>query len=255
MKKFKKYLEILFCERGFAEVEDPTLAAKQELETTKAQLAEETKRREALENEKRGIFDDLKTERQKRQELEQTLNANKRHIDDQRGDLEIDDEEIIDGKRLKRVLKVVSDNLNKRDVNNVEIRAAERVAMDEMRIQELSELNPKKYPIDYDEAIEEFTKLANADPSLWEQYDAQKYKAGGRPAEFAYRLALRESPKFREVHEKRIREEVVDKLNEDKDPKKLKGGGSGAGKTGDRLSDSDISNMTDAELAARLRTT
>lgn len=232
------------------EKETPTPGADQELEDLKAKLKETEEKNAALEKEKGGIYRDLKSEQEKRRQYEEQLaEKDKRIREEEDKDIfsNLADDEYITGKQLKAFQKDMSVKERNRLIRDMRLRADERAFTDEQRMQELTELNPKKYPIAYQEAIDAFVELANKDPLLWEQYDQMKLKPGGKPAEFAYKTAVREHQKFQEATAKKTRETLLDEMRKkENEPIKLRGGG--GSKRLEDLSDSDISSLSDEEL-------
>lgn len=208
----------------------------------------------SLEREKKGIYGDLKSEKERRQDLERRIQEKERLIDEKKDLIEsLADDEYITGKHLKDIRRSEQEKTAKIMRDGAVRRGEERMADDENRMSELCELNPKKYPVSYVDAIKEFEALANEDSSLWEEVDKAKYTPGGRPAEIAYKIALRESPKFQEMTRKKTREELLEEIeNQGRSPRRLSGS-SGGGKSIERLSDSDIHHMTDEELQRALR--
>lgn len=265
MNKLKHFLKLaihpLMNERGEVSIGDdedkdgkekkdtPSPAAIQELER---KLKEAEDKAKEFENEKKGIYGDLKKERERNRQLEQSLDEKEKAIskgteEDPLGD--IADDDIITGKQLKKLNQAHTEKQRKTMVANFRFMADERVANDEDRVSTLCELRPDKYPVPYADAIKAFTELAENDPSLWQQYDAAKHRPGGKPAELAYKIALREHPKFKEQTEKTAREKLLEEMEEHEGkPKKLKGGSGGGSKRLEEMSDEEIGNLSDEDL-------
>lgn len=266
---FLQYLvSTLSNERGEAEIQDPPVkegeeqdpppGAKQEPTLEERLAAMESKYDEA-EREKKGIYDDLKSERERRRELEQKMAQNEQKIreqDEQDPLSGLGDEDFITAKQLKQLQAAHSLRERKRIMADLQGRAAERMASDESRLIELCDLNPKKFPVPYEEAIKEFESLAKKDPSLWDEIDRQKFKPGGKPAEAAYRIALRESSKFLQEKERRTREALLDEIENHEDkPRRLRSGSGGAARRLDQMSDQEIMGLSDDDLDKALRST
>ena len=228
---------------------DPSPGAKQEPQED--QLKKLQEQIATLEKEKSGIYRDLKTEQEKRRQYEDKLLQLEQKVtkaEDEDLISKVDDEDFITGKQLK----VLMDTLNKRErdryVRDAQMRGQERAANDEVRLKEIVEANPKKYPVSYDEAIQAFIELADKDPGIWRQYDTLKFTPGGKPAEFAYKYALREHEKFQKVQEQRTRENLIEELRrKENEPVKFRSS-SGSSKSIDDLSNEDVSHMSDEEL-------
>lgn len=265
IKKFLKvFLSPLFNERGEVRIgeeeeleekdkKNPPAGANQQLEEAQKRIKELEEKAASLETEKKGIYSDFKKERETRQKLEQqTLEEKERMLRRESGEDEfgeIGDDDFITGKHLKKLISGLNGRDKKRAIQEMENRANERVAVDEDRMSNLCEAKPDKYPIPYEEAIDAFKELAEKDPTLWAKYDRARFRPGGKPAELAYKIALREHPKFKDQSEKTVREKLLDELEEKgKRPPKLKAGGSGGKTRLEDMTDEEIANLTDDEL-------
>lgn len=234
--------------------EIPSPGAKQEPEED--QLKKLQEQIAALEKEKSGIYRDLKGEQEKRRQYEDKLLQLEQKVtkaEDEDFVSQVGDEDFITGKQLKAFIDTLSKRERERYVRDAQMRGQERAATDEVRMKEIVEANPKKYPVNYDEAIQAFIELADKDPGLWRQYDTLKFTPGGKPAEFAYKYALREHDKYRAEAERKTRENLIEELRrKENEPVRLRSG-SGAGKRIEDLSDVEISNMSDDELEKAMR--
>lgn len=232
--------------------EKPSAGAEQQLEETNKRIKELEERLDAETKEKKGIYGDLKKEQEKRKQLEASLEERERKIQREEDDdifAEMGDEDFITGKHLKKFNQAVTAREKKRIVQELQSRADERLANDEHRMMELCESGSEKFPVSYDEAIEAFKELAEDDPTIWRQFDAEKYRPGGRPALLAYKIAVREHKKFQEETKRKTREQLLNDMEEkEKKPAKLKGGAGGAAKRLDEMSDEEISGLSDEEL-------
>lgn len=204
-----------------------------------------------LQFESSGKERDLREERRLRQELEGKL-GQLQDASDHLGLKDLKDEDYVSAAQLKKVMTGVLSVLKTQRQHDGEARADERMADDEERMR--GRLGADKDAVSYDEAIDEFKALAAKDPSLWDDVNREARRQGGRPAEKAYKIALRESPKYRGLERKRGREEVIRQIDEGGKVPSLKGsGGGGKGpKDLSKLTDEEIAKMSDAELDAAL---
>lgn len=259
----KLILSPLMNERGEVRVGDeeedeakdkknPPAGADQQLEELNKRIKELEEKTAATEAEKKGIYADLKRERETRRNLEQSLEERERKIKegtDEDAFGNIGDDDLITGKHIKHLLRGLGEREKKRLALDLKMRADDRVALDEQRVEELCETKPEKYPIPYEDAIKAFLELAEKDPSLWQAYDAAKHRSGGKPADYAYKTALREHPKFKEQTEIKAREKLLDELERaEKTPKKLRAGSGGGSKRLEDMSEDELSNLSDEEL-------
>jgi hypothetical protein len=230
----------------------PPPGANQELDTAQAKIKELEEKAATLEKEKSGIYRDLKQEQEKRRQTDERLSEIEAKIkgeEEKNLSEQVSDDEYITGKHFKTLLKDLNSKERQRLVRDLQLRSAERVFSDEQRLMELIELNPRKYPVPYQEAVDAFKELADKDSSLWDQFDSIKLKPGGRPAEFVYKYALDHHDKFQKSKEKTIRESLLDDMRrEESKPVKIKTGAGAVSKKLDDLTDEDISNLSDEEL-------
>lgn len=234
------------------EKEIPPPGANQELEKLQKELEALREEKASIEKEKKGIYSDYKKEQEKRRQAEASLEERERKLkEEEKSDIfeNLGDEDYITGKQLKKLTNALSVRERNRVMADLKMRADERVASDEARMQEICEVKSEKFPVPYDDAINAFIELAEKDPTLWTQYDQAKFKPGGRPAELAYKIALREHPKYQKLTEEKTRERLIEEMEKNgESPKKLKSGGGGAGKRLEDMTDQEISNLSDDEL-------
>lgn len=230
---------------------DPPPAANQELEKRLKELEDKTAQ---LESEKKGIYADLKKEEARRREAEERLSFKEKKIRESKEEedellSDLEDDEYLTGKQLKSFHKKLLDRGKQREIGLMKVQADERVANDEARMQDLCELNPDKYPVAWADAVEAWKELCEEDPSLWQQYDFEKFRPGGHPAKLIYKIVLRDHDKFQDLTKKKTREELLDEMEkQDASKKKLKGGGGSGKKSLEDMSDEEISNLSDEEL-------
>lgn len=223
-----------------------------QLQTLTTQITDLTAKLKELEHERTGTVNDLREERRLRQQLEATVKKAEGEVEDL-GLSTLKDEDYLTAGTFKKALTGLTKALAKSREQDSVARAEERMADDEAR---MTEKTSGKDAVPYDDALDEFKTLAKSDPSLWEDVQREARRPGGKPAEKAYKIALRESPKFRDLERKRAREDVVRQIDETGKLPTLKGGG---GKAGDKdltkLTDEEIAGLSDEELDALLKKT
>ena len=219
-----------------------------ELETLTKSITDLNSRIKELEHESSGKEADLREERRLRQQLEDKIKQAEGKVDELGlGDLKDDD--YLTAGAFKKALLGLTKVMDQGRKNEQRQRAEERMADDESRMMGRADLD-----VPYEEALDEFKRLTKQDPSLWEDVNREANRPGGRPAEKAYKIALRESPKYRGLERKKGREEIVKQIDETGKVPSLKGGGGGdRPKDLSKMTDEDISKLSDADLDALLK--
>lgn len=198
-----------------------------------------TENLETLRSEKSGIYADLKAERKIVKDLGEKIKT----LEAGGGTVGADDDFLTIGKAKKLVTDAQKEGDKKVEGLRSEF-AQERELSDERRMKGRTDL-----PIPYSDAIKVFVGLAKNDPSFYEQVRNEASKPGGRPAELAYKIALREHPDFVQKVKELGAQEVITNLGKaGRLPKNLPAGGAGSGaKKIEEMSIDEIMNLPEAE--------
>ena len=196
--------------------------------------------------EKDGTTRDLREERRVRQELEGKL-VQLQEASDTLVIKDLKDDDYVNAAQVKKILGGMVKLIKTEKQRELDTRSDERMADDEDRMRERTDRDPQA--VKYDEAIDEFKALAAKDASLWDDVNREARRPGGHPAQKAYNIALRESPKYKGLERQRGREDVIKQIDDSGRVPSLRGGG-GAGRPKDlsKLTESDIANLSDVEL-------
>ena len=215
-----------------------------EVEKLTNSVKELTEKVENLQREKSGIYGDYKEQKEANKQL-------KAKVDELEEKLSSGGEGDSDLYLTVNKAKTMLANSEKKiDEAKTELRgefAAERERVDERRMKERKDL-----PIPYEEAIKVWAKMAKDDPSLYRQVKDEGMKPGGRPAELAYKIAIREHPEFVKRIKESTREEVVKNLNKT-GAKRLPGGAAGGQRDYNDMSIEDLMKLDDKTLDALAR--
>ena len=198
-----------------------------------------------------GIHNELRMTREELKELK-SMQDKVRDKAEEAG-IEIPDDEYLTGKQIKEIIKKIDakyEKLRKDDYNlSMTNRAKERLADDEDRMSSKKDLE-----IPYEEAMDKFLELAKEDETLFEQVNREANRPGGKPAQLAYKIALREHPELVNKIKQKSREEIVDKIARGEDiPKRLSGGGGGGKLDYSRMTTQELSKLSDKEIKTALR--
>lgn len=200
-----------------------------------------------LQHEKSGLYANLKEEQELRRELRDKV----KELEDAAGSKGGgDDDPYLTTEKAKKLL---ADQAKKTDEKVNEVRsefAKERELTDERRMKTREDL-----PIPYEDAIKVFAQMAKGNPVYWKQVQDAANTPGGKPAELAYKIAIREHPDFLKKIKDQEREGLISDLEKGGKIKKLPGGGAGgAGKPKvEDMTIEEVMEMSDAdwEKAAR----
>lgn len=239
-------------EKPEEKVETPTV---EELAKTVEEL---TGRLTTAEDEKKGVYGDLKAERTLRQQLEATTAELKRSLES-KGDDPLagkPDDEYITVAEVKKIIAHSTEAATKSqradNIAEAKERSTANYNADEERMSVRKDLK-----VPYAEVIKEFQKMASSNPALWEAVQRESIRRGGKPAEVAYKLGLT-SDVFIGKIEANARETLIKGLEKEGKikPKKLPSGGSGKVNLDPALmSEEDLLNLPEAELDKLLKET
>jgi len=154
-----------------------------------------------------------------------------------------DDDDFLTLGKAKTLLKTAEQNTQKAVEGIRGDFARERELVDERRMKGLKDL-----PIPYADAIKVFVSLAKVNPAFYRQVQDEASQAGGRPAELAYKIAIREHPEFVQKIKELGANDLITNLNKaGKGPKGLPGSGGHSGpKDVNDMSIEELINMDDA---------
>uniref|UniRef100_A0A6M3L5I4 Uncharacterized protein n=1 Tax=viral metagenome TaxID=1070528 RepID=A0A6M3L5I4_9ZZZZ len=223
---------------------EPTVA---ELQTKLAEFEKQLADKDKHIQRGDGLLNELKNVRS---ELQMTKQQLAEKVKDKADELGIDlpgDDEYIQGKDLKKIVDAIKKDAKKQVDDTVKgfmsLRAKERLADDEDRMAD------KKLDIPYNDAMEKFKELAEDDATLWDQVNRESHRPGGKPAQLAYKIALRDHPDLAKKLNQKTRDELIDEITKTgKMPAKLSGGGRSGKLDPKNLTQEDIYKMSDKEL-------
>lgn len=228
------------------------------VEDLSKQVKELSDKLAAVENEKKGIFNDLKSERELRQALAAKVDE-LNQVRRQEGQFDINsikDDEYLTGSDLKKIINQLQQEGNQASAKDRKAMAKQNYVADEDRMIKETKALSDDFPIPYDEAIKEFYVLAQKSPSYWNAVNSEALLRNGKPAEVAYKLALT-SPKFIGKIKAGAREALIRELENKGDlPKKLPSGAPVNENTDPSLlSEEQLLNMPDEQMDVLLKKT
>ncbi len=213
---------------------------------------------DSLQNEKQGIYHDLKQEREVRQQLEATLGELQDRGRGDEFDLEsMADDDYLTAGQVKKLMTSLKKDANRDTVAEARQKSAENYAENEEAMVEKTKTASDEFPVPYDEAIAEFQVMAKAKPAFWRAVQEESLRTNGKPAETAYRIALT-SKKFIAKIRANTRESLLDKLENEGQlkPRKLPSGGPGKPVlNAANLTEEQIMNLSDSQLDELLANT
>lgn len=193
---------------------------------------------ESLKTEKTGIYTDLKAARK----IIKDLNEKVTSLEAGGGSLG-DDSDFPNVGKVKALIADVTKVSNEKVDGIRNDMARERESTDDRRMKGRTDL-----PIPYVDAIKIFAGLAKLNPEFYEQVRRESARPGGRPAELAYKIALREHPEFVQKVKELGADEVITNLSNAGKIKKLPAGGAGSGaKDANEMSFEEIMALSDDE--------
>ena len=213
---------------------------------------------DSLQNEKQGIYRDLKGEREVRQQLEATLQELQNKGKGDEFDLEaLADEEYLTAGQVKKIMAKLKNTANNDTAADNKRKSGENYAADEERMIESTKAATDDFPVPYEEAIKEFQEMAKSKPAFWRTVHEESLRANGKPAEVAYKIALT-SKKFMDKVRVSAREKLLKELEDQGQikPRKLPSGGPGKTEiNAANLSEEDLLGLSDAQLNELLEKT
>ena len=248
-------------EQATRQDERPEPAAKPD-EQTVAELQDSVKdlkgQLDSLQNEKQGIYRDLKQERELRQRLESTIAELQDRGKGDQLDLEsMADDDYLTAGQVKKLLKNLEGKAQKENQADMKAMSDANYAADEERMVEKTKTLSTNFPVPYEEAIKEFTELSKTNKAFWRAVHEESLRPNGKPAEVAYKIALT-SPKFLDRIAASAREKLLKELEEQGQIKPRKLPSSGPGKqdlNAASLSEEDLLNLSDEQLDELLEKT
>lgn len=233
---------------GGGKDKEPTI---EELQTKLKELGDSIAEKDKHIQRLDGIQGELRQTREQLREMKELQDKLKDKADD--AGIEIPDDEYLVGKQIKELIKKIDDKYEKQrkdDFNlSRSIRAKERLEDDEDRM-----LNKKDLEIPFKEAMDKFLELVKEDETLFEQVNREANRPGGKPAQLAYKIALREHPELVNKIKQKSREEIVDKIARGEEmPRRLSGGGGGGKLDYSKMTNDELSKLSDAEFEALIK--
>src|SRR3990167_11456286 len=205
---------------------------------------------DSLQNEKQGIYRDLRQERDTRQQLEAALGEMQRRGGDEIDINALADDDNITAGQVKKLIAGLQNNAQHAENLGMKQRSAENYSNDEERLHELSKAGTDEYPISYVDAIKEFEQMAKKNLAYWTAVQQESLRVNGRPAEIAYRIALT-SKTFLSKIRAAERESILSKLETEGQikPRKLPSGGSGKAEINpSTISEEDLLKLSESQL-------
>lgn len=208
--------------------------------------------------EKKGIIGDLRHEREVRQRLETTLqelqmqNKRKEEFDIN----QVADDEYLTAGQVKKILAQQQQQGQQLTQQQQAQRSKENYVSDGERMSEATKKTSDDFPVPYEEAVDEFKRMAQNNPALWDAVHRESLKFNGKPAELAYRIALT-SKTFIPKIKASARAELTAQLEKAGTIKrKLPPGGPPTVELdANLLSETDMMNLSDDALDALLKKT
>ena len=242
-------------EQGTRQDEKPQPAGKEPDDQTVSELNKSVKnlkdQLDSLQNEKQGIYRDLKQERELRRQMEATVQElQSRGKVDEFDINKLADDEYLTAGQVKKLIAGLQGNAQNNENAQLQARSRENYANDEERLIEASKTVSDEYPVPYTEAVKEFEQMAKKNPVYWKTVHEESIRSGGKPAEVAYKIALT-SKTFLSKIRASTRESLLSELEKEGQikPRKLPSGGAGKPElNAANLSEEDLLSLSDTQL-------
>ena len=201
-----------------------------------------------------GLYDDLKSERERRQALEGTVQSLtksaeelKESIEDLKGkkddeELQLNDDDVITVAQAKKMfekqLNNIEDRLNDNDQTTAQQTIAQRFVSSEKEAKEKYTETSVGKDYAYETVMKAFKELVADKP-----YYKDVIRNSEDPAQEAYELTISLHKKYKGKTNQKVADTLLDNLNDPKKPKT--GGASGGGASGDLPDDLTVDELLD----------
>jgi len=187
-----------------------------------------------------GIYGDLKKEREIRQKLTEKVEE----LEAAGGGGGGEGDTYLTTASAKKLLDDAKKDMSKQIESIRDESAKERETADESRMKEMKDL-----PIPYLDAVKVFEQMAKSNHALYKQYVDECNRPGGKPAELAYKITLRDHPEFVALLDKKTREGIIKDITKTGKIPKLPSGGAGGGTVDyDAMSPDELVKLPDDVL-------